>query len=81
MTHDGSAEIRWFCCQSVKPFFYYLLFVWMRTQFESGSEIFTVSYILYNVQCCGAGPFFTRSDNAAAASKSRFSITVIITNF
>ena len=26
MTHDGSAEIRWFCCQSVKPFFiiYYL---------------------------------------------------------
>ena len=75
MTHDGSAEIRWFCCQLL------LLFVWMRAQFESGSEIFTVSYILYNVQCCGAGPFFTRSDNAAAASKSRFSITVIITNF
>ena len=50
MTHDGSAEIRWFCCQSVKPFLL-LLFVWMRTQFESGSEIFTVSYILYNVQC------------------------------
>ena len=77
MTHDGSAEIRWFCVQSVKTFF----IMWMRTQFESGSEIFTVSYILYNVQCCRAGPFFTRSDNAAAASKSRFLITVIITNF
>ena len=44
MTHDGSAEIRWFCCQLL------LLFVWMRAQFESGSEIFTV-HIIHIVQC------------------------------